>query len=352
MNIKIYPVLIGFMLLAVQAWAGNPDRQGQAGASELLLNPWGISSGLNSMNTSSTQGVEAMRMNIAGLSRIKKIEIGIANNNVFAGTGVNFNGLGLGIKMNKTSVLGIEFTSLDFGSIPITTINQPAGTGGSFTPSFFQLGLGYSYTYANKISVGALVRIVSEAIQDVSSTGIALDAGVQYVSGDKDNFKLGIALRNIGAPMKFGGEGLAVQRDNLDPSTGGVVYQITYDARAASFELPSLLNLGLSYDFYFDSDLYLRALTNFTSNAFQKDQLGVGAEFNIKDIFIVRGSYKFDIGSSGEIETPNVFTGLSAGATLNAKLDKNGDRKVSFDYAYRTTNPFNGSHNFSIRFNF
>ena len=34
--------------------------------------------------------------------------------------------------------------------------------------------------------------------------GWAIDAGVQYVSGEKDNFKLGISLRNIGSPMQFG----------------------------------------------------------------------------------------------------------------------------------------------------
>lgn len=49
-----------------------------------------------------------------------------------------------------------------------------------------------------------LMRLVSESIQDVSASGFAIDAGVQYVAGPKDNFKLGISLRNIGSPMAFG----------------------------------------------------------------------------------------------------------------------------------------------------
>jgi len=30
-------------------------------------------------------------------------------------------------------------------------------------------------------------------------------------------------------------------------------------------------------------------------------------------------------------------------------LNKDSDRKVAFDYAYRTTDPFSGSHNFTVR---
>jgi hypothetical protein len=113
-------------------------------------------------------GVEAMRINIAGLSRIEKLELGLSNNRLFSGTGMNLNSLGMGIKLGKSGAIGFEFASLDFGQIPVTTVNQPAGTGGFFSPSFFQLGMGYSYTYANKISVGMLVRLVSESIQDVN----------------------------------------------------------------------------------------------------------------------------------------------------------------------------------------
>ena len=210
MNIKIYTILAFLVVSLMKLEGGNPDRQGQAGASELLMNPWGRSAGLHSMSTSSVMGVEAMRINIAGLSRIKKLEIGVSNNRLFSGTGMNLNSFGLGFKMGKSGAFGVEFASLDFGQIPVTTVNQPAG--------FFQLGLGYSFTYANKISVGMLMRLVSESIQDVSASGFAIDAGVQYVAGPKDNFKLGISLRNIGSPMAFGGEGLSVKRNNPDRS--------------------------------------------------------------------------------------------------------------------------------------
>ncbi|KXK37811.1 MAG: PorV/PorQ family protein [Saprospiraceae bacterium] len=349
MKIRFYSIIALVMMAVFSVYGGNPDRQGQAGASELLMNPWGHSAGLHSMNTSSTMGVEAMRINIAGLSRINSMEIAISNNRLYSGSDMNLNAGGIGIKLGK-GALGIEFASLNFGDIPVTTPNQPAGTGGYFSPSFTQLGVGYSLTYANRISVGALVRVVSESIQDINATGIALDAGVQYVAGDNDNFKLGIALRNVGTPMAFGGEGLTVRRPNPTPD-GGVSYELAYDSRGASFELPSTLNIGVSYDFYVGDEDYIRALGNFTSNAFSKDQIGVGAEFSFRNIFAVRAAYKVDLGES-TVETQGLYTGLAAGASVEVPISRGGGNNLGLDYAYRATNPYRGTHNFTLRFSF
>lgn len=350
MRFKFYSILFAALCCSVMLSAGNPDRQGQAGASELLMNPWGRSAGLHSMSTSCVMGVEAMRINIAGLSRINKMELGLSNNRLYSGTGMNLNSMGLGIKTGKSGAIGFEFASLDFGQIPVTTVNQPGGTGGYFSPSFFQLGMGYSYTYANKISVGMLMRLVSESIQDVNASGVALDAGVQYVSGPKDNFRLGISLRNIGSPMAYGGEGLSVKRGNLDPA-GGVTYDLTYDVRAASFELPSMLNMGVSYDIYVGEENFIRTLANFTSNAFSKDQVGGGAEFSFQNRVMLRAAYKYDLGSAS-VESKSIYTGFSAGGTVNVPMNKSGENNLSIDYAYRSTNPFKGTHNFTLRFAF
>jgi hypothetical protein len=347
MNIRVYTILF-FSMLFLNLQAGNPDRQGQAGASELLMNPWGRSAGLHSMSTSSVQGVEAMRINIAGLSRINKLEFALSNNRLYSGTGMNLNSLGFASKLGKSGAFGIELASLDFGDIPITTANQPGGTGGSFSPSFIQLALGYSFTYANKISVGMLVRGITESIPNVSAFGFAIDAGVQYVSGEKDNFKLGISLRNVGSPMVMGGEGLSVKRTNPDPK-GGASYDLTYDARAASFELPSMLNIGVSYDIYMGSTNYFRVLTNFTSNAFSKDQVGLGGEFSFMNQVVLRAAYKLDLGES-DIETNSIYTGFAGGASLELPINKSKSNNLGIDYAYRATNPFKGTHNFTLRF--
>ncbi|MBL7831299.1 MAG: DUF3308 domain-containing protein, partial [Saprospiraceae bacterium] len=156
----LYTILTVFLFSAV--YAGNPDRQGEAGAGQLLLNPWARSAGLHTMTTACVTGVEAMQLNIAGLSRINKTQILFGNTQYLKGSGIGFNSIGLSQKIGENSAFGISLMAIDFGDIPITTTNQPEGIGATYSPSFFNLGMGYSYTFQNKISVGILVRGISE----------------------------------------------------------------------------------------------------------------------------------------------------------------------------------------------
>jgi hypothetical protein len=349
---KIYKLVI-LILISSAIFAGNPDRQGEAGASELLINPWARSAGVHGLNTASIMGVEAMRLNIAGLSRVVKGEFAVTNTRLYEGTGLAMNELAFGTKMGKGGAFGITIASMNFGKIPVTTVNQPEGTGELFSPNFFHIGIGYSYMYANKISVGVLFRGVSESIASASTFGFAVDAGVQYVTGPQENFRLGISLRNTGSPMRFGGQGLSVQNSNTDPA-GGTVYNLTYDQRAEDFELPSMLNIGVSYDAYINKDKkdFVRLMGNFTSNAFSQDQLGAGLEFSFHDLVVLRGGYKVNYGKTTASIGDELYTGLAAGASVIVPMRKGSDTKLGIDYGYRPTNPFKGSHSLAVRIMF
>lgn len=334
-------------LFSVVAYGGNPDRQGEAGGYELLLNPWARSGGLHALTTSMVYGVEAMQINVAGLSRISKTEFVIGHTRLFEGTGIRLNSIGLAKKMGQNGAFGISLMAMDFGDIEVTTTSVPEGTGATFSPNFFNIGLSYSHTFAQKVSVGILVRGISESIADVNAFGFALDAGVQYVTGAKDNFKFGVSLRNMGSPMKFSGEGLSFSTPNPDPSKP---YQVRVEQRPAGFELPSMLNIGLSYDFWATDAHRITTLGNFTANSFSVDQLGGGIEYAFKEMFMLRAGYRYDIGIPSTDPQHNVYSGLCAGLTIEVPLKKASLSRFAIDYAYLATNPFNGTHNFSIRY--
>lgn len=334
---------------AAPAWAGNPDRQGEAGAPELLMNPWARSSGLHTMTTSMITGAEAMRLNIAGLARINKTEVVLGHTYYLRGTDIALNSLGFSQKIGKNSAIGIELMTLDFGDIPRTTTYLPEGTGSTFSPRFVNIGLGFSHIFENRVSVGVLARAVSEGIEDVTASAICLDAGVQYVSGERDNFKFGISLRNVGGRMQFKGQGLSteIQYPSFDNTHGLVASQ-----RPTSFELQSVLNIGLSYDFYVAKDLRITTVGNYASNAFSEDQIGGGLEFSFKELFMLRGGYKLDFGqvSQNNSDAEPLATGLAAGVTLNVPVSKaKGAPRVALDYAYQTTKIYDGNHSLSVR---
>ncbi|MCB9282796.1 MAG: PorV/PorQ family protein [Lewinellaceae bacterium] len=349
----LYILIIGFLLTAPVAHvnAGNPDRQGEGGAPQLLMNPWARSAGLHSMTTSNVFGVEAMRINIAGLGRINKTQFQASHGIYLQGTGVRMSAFGFAQRLGKGGALGISIMALDFGDIPVTTTEQPEGTGATFSPRFFNIGLGYSYTFENRISVGVLFRSISESIADLSGSAFSIDAGVQYVTGEHDNFKFGISLRNIGGRMHYSGEGLSF---NAAIPLGSGTYDLASNRRPASFELPSMLNLGISYDILFGTKGRLTVLGNFTSNAFSQDQIGGGLEFAFNEMLMLRGGYKLDFGATSQ-DTPanSLYSGPCAGVTLDVPVRKdepNGTR-FGIDYAYRAANIFGGTHNITIRLN-
>lgn len=351
MNKNIYFILtLFFGLLATDAvQAGNPDRQGEAGAYELLMNPWARSAGLHSMTTSNIVGVEAMRINPAGLGRINKTEIQVSYANYMRGTDINMNALGFAQKIGKNGTFGLSIMALDFGETEITTTNAPEGTGINYSPSFFNLGLAYAHTFENKVSVGILFRAVSETLSDLSAFGFAIDAGIQYVTGDRDQIKFGISLRNIGTPMTFGGEGLAFATANPD---GDGNYQLTINNRAASYELPSALNIGGSYDIFAGDRNRITLIGNFTANSFSQDQIGGGLEYSFNEMFQVRGGYKYEVGNVAEgNEGESIYSGVSAGATIKVPINKENKNDLAIDYAYRQTNLFDDTHNIAIRIN-
>ena len=336
---------IALLLSSVLLWGGNPDRQGAAGAYELLMNPWARSAGLHTLTTAHIRGVEAMRLNVAGLSRIRRTEVMLGHARYLEGTDIRMNAIGISQKVGENGAFGLSIMALDFGEIPVTTTALPEGTGATYSPNFFHLGLGYAHTFENKVSVGVLFRGISESTADVGALGFAIDAGIQYVTGPKDNFKFGISLRNVGSKMSFNGEGLTYQAPNPDNGDN-----LTIEIRSAPFEIPSMLNIGMGYDFWSKNELHrITGVANFTSNSFSRDQLGAGIEYTFKEQFSLRGGYKIDLDSRVESDPPSVYTGLSAGVSIEVPFNADKDSRFGIDYAYRASQPFNGTHNLSLR---
>ncbi|MCB0637032.1 MAG: PorV/PorQ family protein [Lewinella sp.] len=337
-----------FMLVAGSAFAGNPDRQGEAGAAQLLLNPWARSAGLHTMTTSMVTGAEALRINPAGMVRVNRTEVNLGSAVYLQGADIRLNALGLVQKVGENSAFGLSLMAVDFGDILVTTNDQPDPNPDdpTFNLNFFNIGLSYAHIFENKVSVGVTLRGVSESTSNVSAFGFAIDAGVQYVTGDQDNFKFGIALRNVGSRMAYSGQGLSV----AGPASDGDPYNLTYSQRAAGFELPSLLNIGGSYDFHIGETHRLTVVGNFVANSFSRDEIGGGLEYSLNEAFMVRGGYRTDLGQ--ETGQESIYSGPSAGATLSVPLSRERkDTRLSIDYAYRATRVWDGTHNFGLRIN-
>jgi hypothetical protein len=347
----LYQYIIAFtvaviMLPCAKLKAGNPDRAGQAGATELLINPWARSSGFGNSNSGSVHGVEAIFGNVAGIAFTKKTEIVVAHTQWLKGSEINLNAFGFTQKLGEAGAFGLAVMAMDFGDIPVTTTESPDGGLGTFSPSLININLSYAKVFSHSIYGGINVKIIDESISNVSAGGLAVDAGIQYVTGsneDKDNLKFGIALKNVGTPMKFGGDGLSTRIT----TTGG--YELTIEQRSEGFEIPSLVNIGVTYDIRLVQDHRISVSGTFTSNSFTQDQYALGLEYGFKNYFMLRGGFVYEENIFDDNLRTNVYTGPSAGFTVQVPLGKTG-KSFGLDYSYRATDPFSGTHSFGARF--
>ncbi len=348
-NLYSRGLLLSFLLTGTIAWGGNPDRQGEAGAGQLLINPWARSAGLHSLNISSVTGTDALFLNVAGLPRFDKTQLTINHTRYLEGADMALNALGFAQRVGS-GAFGISLVSLDLGDLRQTSADVPEGTGATFNPAFFNMSLSYGHLFENRVSVGVAVKFVSESIPNAGASAIALDAGVQYVTGPNDNFKFGISLRNVGGKMRFKGEGLGVQNNSTNPTFD---YPLTFYQRSAEYELPSQLNIGASYDWLLGRNNRLSFLGAFVSNAFARDQIGGGLEFFIGQMFALRAAYKIEFDAPRSSTEATLDNGLSAGFTFSIPLKKSVDgtppSRLSVDYGYRNTNIFRGIHNLGLR---
>ena len=320
------------MITCISVNAGNEDRAGSAGATELLINPWARSSGWADAAVSSITGLEAIFTNVAGLAYTDKTEIIFARTNWLGNiSGIGLNGAGLAQRVGETSVIGISVVSMNYGDIPITTTELPEGGIGNFSPRSMNFNLAYAKQFSSSISGGLTVKVVSESISNTRAQGVAFDAGIRYVTGENDHIKFAISLKNVGPPMAFSGDGLSI--DMLNASTSLLIGS---QQRVSDFELPSQLHIGASYDFIFSENSSLTMATTFTSNSFSRDQWRAGAKYLLRSSkahFILRAGlvYERDI-FNADIAT--ALAGPTGGFSVDFPMGENGTT-IGLDYCYR-----------------
>lgn len=355
-------------LVGSVALAGNPERAGQAGATQLLINPYARSSGMGGLNIANTYGIESIITNPAGIALTRRTEFVFSHTRWLVGSDININAFGFAQGFRNGGTLGIAVMAFDMGQFERTTIDNPDGGLGYFSPTILNISVAYAKVFADdRIFVGATLKLIHESIPDAAANGLAFDAGVQY-RDKQGKFKLGVALRNVGPQMRYRGEGLSAR---VNTGGSGSTFTNAMHTPAASFEIPSVLLLGASYRIGLGGETELKAressaggtggetdylfsvvpMVGFYAHSFQNNQLGAGVELRYKNFFMVRGAYLWEPDITNKENAQNAFNGLNLGATVELPFRTGENRYSSFgiDYSYRPTYFFNGTHSIGAR---
>ena len=329
---KLLTVLMALLLvlgLSFQAFAGNPDKRGTAGAMELLIPMGAKGTALAGSNIASVTGVDAMYWNPAGITCMNSnIETSFSYMKWIADVNISYGALAF-----KTGLgtLGLGFQSLGFGDIPVTTEQFPNGNGAFFSPQYMTAIVSYSRAMTDRTFIGVNAKFVSEKIVETSASTVAIDMGVQYIS--EFGVRVGVVLKNFGQPLKFDGTDLDRQVEMPDTPPNTPTRYLRLQADQA--ELPSLFEIGLGYDFSPMEKTMLSFNGAFRHNNYSTDQILVGLEANYNDILFLRGGYEYGL-TTGEDplgESDYIF-GPAFGFGLVQPLS--GTMSIAFDFAYRT----------------
>jgi hypothetical protein len=337
MKVNKAVLIAGVLLLVAQVFAGTGKRKGTAGALELLLPVGSVGTALGGANLAYVSGLEAIHWNPAGLAAsTHSAEVMFSHFRYIADLNVNY--VAGNFKSGGFGALGLSIKTIDFGDIPVTTEVSPDGTGEMFSPSYLTLGLTYSRAMTDRIYFGTNVKLISERIMRESAKGVAFDFGLQYATGTGLN--LGIVLKNIGPNMKFDGGDLEVFTKDISerPDTEGENTRLPL----SSFELPTSLEIALSYSLKFDEANKLALSTAFLNNNFSLDEYRFAGEYSFNNRVFVRGSYVMGYDADEDkirtADKDSYIWGPSLGGGVNFNLGES--LLLNLDYAYRFTELF------------
>lgn len=185
--------------------------------------------------------------------------------------------------------LGVFSTSIDYGSIEVTDINNlgylpdgsfnPGLTGDVLSMSATEMGVGVSQRLTDKFSYGLVGKWVAEDFSEIQAELLAWDIGVLYNSGFR-TIQLAASLRNFGPQVEY-------------------IEQ--------SYPLPQTMNLGISAELLGeDSPLLLESPLHtilVTADLVQPrdydQQYNVGTEYSLKDLLFVRAGYRINYDTEG-----------------------------------------------------
>lgn len=332
-------------LAAQDSDVSQNTRIGTASASELLIPVGSRELAMGGAGLATSNGLSSLHWNPAGLGRIGSSAEGMfATMSYIGDTQLNYGAVG--VNFGGFGVLALSVRSLDLGEIALTTNDDPEGRAGrTYSPAFVTVGMSYSRAFTDAITAGGTIKLISEKMGRVTGSGFALDFGVQYrnLAGFK-GLHMGVAMKNIGPQMGFSGPGLL----RRGTSSEGSRPEQFYTVEAASFELPSSVEIGLAYERSVNESLKWSVNSAFANNNLGLDGYRFGGE-------AVYAMDKLQLAARGGMEisptkeTDEQIFGPTAGFGIFLKTES---VDLTLDYAYRSVEFFDSNQMFTLRFGF
>jgi len=333
-----------FMVLVCAINSYAITNVGTAGAQFLKIGPGARADSLGGAFSALGDDVTAIYWNPAGLTQLKATSFSATHTNWIADTYFHF--VAIGVPIKKVGSIGLSITSLTMGSMEITTLDRPEGTGIDFTAGDAAVSLAYARQLNDKLSFGLNVKYIYQKIHRESARGVALDVGTLYKTGWR-SLRIGMCFSNFGPEMSFSGQDLETGNEiagdeqyagyNPYPDTSNPERISQLETR--SYPLPVNFRLGIAYDFVDGGDHLLTGILDGNHPNDNAERLNIGLEYWYKKVCALRVGYKFRIPeeytwNDDEVSTlDNEEENITCGLGINLDM-KSADLMLDYAFAY------------------
>ncbi len=348
---------------AAQATQDNTGFGTSAGEF-LLLGAGARGAALGGAIAALTTDVTALYYNPGNLAEMQHGGAMVSTYTYVANTRYSWGGIAFPMS-GGTRAVGVSVGSFGFSDQPVYTIDQPDGTGESYSVAETFLAGTYSQNFSDRFSAGFSAKFISDALGRTKANAVALDFGTNFhASIGQRPIRGAFLIQNLGSNLKHTGAGIE-QTVLRQPPQGTVdIPQQPQPAllKTSGWSLPVLFRVAVSFDLVTQAQHRVTLLSEFTQPNNNKPRAGAGLEYAMSNIgssgfsLSARGSYtiqpadQLDPGSGAGFATKygvGSFTkdGLALGGGIGYTRKS---FNLGFDYAYRDLGPLGGTHYMSV----
>ena len=257
--------------------------------------------------------------------------------------------------------LGLSIGTFGFSNQPVYTLDQPDGTGETYSVSQTFVAATYSQNFSDRFSAGFSAKLISDKLGRTSASAFAVDFGTNFhASVGQRPIRGAFVIQNLGTTLKHNGAALdqTVLRQPPQGTVDVPQQPQQADLKTSGWSLPVLFRVAVAVDLVTMSTQRLTLLGEFTQPNNDKPGAGAGLEYALTNIghsgFFVeaRGSYTLEPANSLDPGTDAGFqTKYSVGSFSNYGLAAGGgigwgrgNVKFGFDYAYKSLGPLGGTN--------
>ncbi len=340
---KIIITSILFLLLSSslfsQGFLTSVSKRGTTAAPFLSIGQGARATAMGSAFVAVTDDPTALYWNPAGITKVEGFGFVVDHTKWFAD--LNYNFMAMTYNIGDFGTVGMSLIMSDYGEMDVTTVEQPEGTGETFSVSDAAFSVAWAIQLTDNFAIGFNPKFIYQNIWKMSANAIALDMGVQYVT-PFDGIVLGMSISNFGSKMKMTGTSALVLYDP-DPGSSGNNGSIPAELQTDEWDLPLNFRVGLAYQPLKIEDNTITVSVDAMHFSDNFESVNLGAEYVFNDFVFIRGGFKSLFLDDSE-------ESFSLGFGLKQRLL--GNVAISVDYAYQDFGRLNNIQKFNIGINF